>query len=580
MRVEQVTEKKGKLVDFPMLELFKISSMFPGWSGWKEGTLIFDLVGANIEFLSERYPDLVWNCDAKDRIQRAKEQREKTLEIKKDKAALSVIPDSFIFETQPFLHQLQAWNMSKDLKVFALFMEMGCGKSKVLIDTIAWLYQQGIIDTALIIAPNNVHIQWIDEQLPAHMPKHINYGASYYSSSSKAAKRKEFQDLLNEPAGQRLRVFSINIEYLSSDAGYRLAEKIIKTSKKPMLNLDESSRIKHISSKRTKKCLDLAELVEYKRILSGSPITRGIEDLYSQLSFLDKDILGFKTYTSFKSRYCLEEKRDQYSFVAGYINVDDLQQRLEGYSFRITKQECLDLPDKVYVRRSVDMTTEQKRVFDELKENLIAQLDNGDLIEVTVAITSLIKLQQISSGHIKMEDGSVRDIIPMNENPKLKAVAEIVDEAQGQIIIWARFIRDIELLKAFLIKEGHTVVTYYGGNTPEKNGQNREEFLSGRARIIVANQQSGGIGQNWTVANTTIYFSNSFDAELRWQSEDRNHRIGQANKVTYYDVLARSSIDQRILSRLSKKQSVSKMTLDEVRLLLKAEEEGFTSSKE
>jgi len=245
--------------------------------------------------------------------------------------------------------------------------------------------------------------------------------------------------------------------------------------------------------------------------------------------------------------------------IVGYQNVEELRERIKGFSFEALKEDCLDLPDKIYQKRYVELTPEQKKYYQSLKDDLLAQIEGGTIVEAPLAITQLIKLQQVLCGHIIDEEGAVHSI-PSNRIAAVKAILEEKTKA----IIWARFRYDIESLHAELTKAGYNCGMYYGSTTDAERARLRKP---GEVDVLIANPQSAGTGLNLTQFDTAIYYSNSFDASLRWQSEDRIHRIGQTNHCLYVDLIAPKTIDSKVLLALSKKKAVASSIYDVKALL-------------
>ena len=322
-----------------------------------------------------------------------------------------------------------------------------------------------------------------------------------------------------------------------------------------LLAVDESTTIKNPKAKRTKTLALFGEKATYKRILTGSPVTKSPMDLYAQCGFMDKKLLGFASYYSFQGRYAITktQRMGAHSFlqIVGYRNLDELSTKLDMFSYRVTKEEALDLPDKVYTTREVGVTDEQRQHYMTLKKQAIAMFDNGDLVTAPAVITQLLRLQQVLCGHIKTDDG---DLIEF-PTKRLDALKETIEEMTGKVIIWSRFRYDIKKIADELqrIHGPGSVVTYFGDTTDEQRQQAIKDFQFGDARFFVANPQTAGFGLTLTAATNVIYYANDFDLATRMQSEDRCHRIGQDNRVTYVDLITPGSIDQRIVRALRDK---------------------------
>ena len=358
----------------------------------------------------------------------------------------------------------------------------------------------------------------------------------------------------------------MNVESLSTSKGLRYLKEVLEVSETFFI-LDESTSIKSPKAKRTKALLKLSTLAKYKRILTGFPVTQSPMDLWAQCHFLDKTLLGEcgDNFFQFQYRYAVMKKRTfgvhSFNQIVGYRNLDQLSEMLKVFSSRIMKHECLDLPDKLFIQRNVSMTPEQKRIYTEIKEFALAALDEDRFMTAPNAMTQLLRLQQILSGHTKTDDGSLVEI-PDN---RLAELLNCLQEVEGKVIIWSRFRYDIKRITEALSKAyGElSTVTYFGDTTDEERTKAIERFQDGDARFFVGNPQTGGYGITLTAANTVVYFANSFDLAVRMQSEDRAHRIGQKNKVTYIDLIAEGTIDEKIVKALRNKMDIASLVLGE-----------------
>ena len=331
--------------------------------------------------------------------------------------------------------------------------------------------------------------------------------------------------------------------------------------------VDESTTIKNRKATRTKNVMMLADEAKYRRILTGSPVTKSPMDLYSQCAVLSPKALGFNSYYAFQNRYALVQKRKMgtraFQEIVGYRRLDELNSKLDRFSNRILKEECLDLPDKMYIRRDVALTDEQKRVYLQMKKLALAKLENGELATTASVLTQIMRLQQICCGFLQPDDGEIQTL----DNNRLKELLEITDELQGKAIIWASYTHDIQqIASALRDRFGPEAVATYYGDTPQDERQAIVEKFQDKdspLRFFVGQPRTGGYGITLTAANTTVYYSNSYDLEIRLQSEDRAHRIGQRNKVTYIDLVSPDTIDEKILIALRGKIDLAGKVLGE-----------------
>ena len=458
------------------------------------------------------------------------------------------------YKSKPFAHQKKALEMSWDKEVFAYFMEMGTGKSKVLIDNIAMLYNAGKINGALIVAPKGVYKNWFDQEIPNHMPDYIEKKVGLWKTDPKA---KDLQPLFK--TGAELHILIMNVEAFSTKKGVSFAEKFLN-SHETLMAIDESTTIKNPGALRTKTIVSLRPLTKYRRILTGSPVTKSPLDLFTQCYFLDPYLLDQSSYYVFRTRYAVCRKINvsgrQVEIVVGYRNLPELSEKLKPFSYRVLKDDCLDLPKKTFMKRTVELTAEQKKVYKQMKQEAIAFL-NGKMVTSATVITQLMRLHQITCGHFKSNDGTVQDL----KNNRISELLDIIQEVEGKAVIWAHYRHDIEkIVEAISKKYGeNTVVTYFGDTSTEdrqkaiKKIQDKESPV----RFIVGTPQTGGYGITLTGASTMIYYSNGYDLEKRMQSEARIDRIGQEKPMTYIDIMAEDTIDDKIVKSLRNKVNIA-----------------------
>lgn len=470
------------------------------------------------------------------------------------------------FKTEPFAHQRKALEDSWAADYYALFMEMGTGKSKVAIDTIGALYKARKITAALILAPKGVYDNWVKGEIPTHLPDDINRMVVRWTPSTAKKFQDEMKALVYEPF-DGLKIFVMNIEALSTPRGTKAAYMFMVKNCANIMVVDESTTIKNRKATRTKNVMMLAKDAKYRRILTGSPVTKSPMDLYSQCSVLSAEALGFTSYYAFQNRYALVQKRKMgnraFQEIVGYRRLDELNLKLDKFSNRILKEECLDLPDKMYIRRDVALTDEQKRVYTQMKKLALAKLENGELATTASVLTQIMRLQQICCGHLQPDEGEIQVL----DNNRLKELMEITEELQGKAIIWASYTHDIQQIASALRDRfgPEAVATYYGATEQDDRQDivNRFQDKSDPLRFFVGQPKTGGYGITLTAANTVIYYSNSYDLEIRLQSEDRAHRIGQNNKVTYIDLVSSKTIDEKILKALRGKIDLAGKVLGE-----------------
>ena len=472
---------------------------------------------------------------------------------------------NYKFKTKPYDHQKLALEKSWAEKTYALFMEMGTGKSKVLVDNIAILYDTAAIRGALIVAPKGVYKNWYDIEIPVHLPDHVKHSKVLWEPTSSKKKQLELDTLFD--GKPELKVLIMNVEAFSTPKGLQFAKKYLSLfNGRALFGIDESTTIKNPTAKRTKSILQLGNLATYRRILTGSPVTKSPLDLYTQCMFLDKKHLGLDSYYSYRARYAHMVKRNfggrQVQIIDSYRRLDELAGKLDHFSYRVLKEDCLDLPPKVFTTRIVELSTEQKEQYVMMKQAAIAE-HKGKLMSSATALTTLLRLHQITCGTFKADDGTVTPI----KNNRITALMDCLAEIEGKAIIWATYREDLKNIVTALKKaygEASTV-EYHGGVDATLRQDNIAQFqdVKGPARFFVGNAQTGGYGITLTAANTVIYYSNNYDLEKRLQSEDRAHRIGQTGSVTYVDLVAEKTIDERIIKSLKDKVNIANEIMGE-----------------
>ena len=469
----------------------------------------------------------------------------------------------FKFFTEPYEHQRKAFLMSCQSAVYALLMDMGTGKTKVIIDTMAFNFDEGRINFILVSAPKGVIANW-EAEIKKHLSDNISRKIVLWKPSLTKAKRKELMELYED--SDELKILLMNVEAFSTKKGVDVAEFFVKKFKTLMV-VDESTTIKNRKAKRTKAICAVGREAVMRRILTGSPVTKSPMDLYSQMEFLDPGILGFRSFYAFQGRYAIVQRRTlgshSFNHVVGFRRLDELTEKLQAHSFRVRKEDCLDLPAKVYMSRSVELTKEQSQAYVQMKHLALARLDNGEMATTKNVLTQIMRLQQICLGHLTDDDGVVNEL-PSN---RLSSLLDICDEIQGKAIIWATWTMDIRSIGEAL-RDRYSVqsVALLHGETPDSERQQIVEIFQDRQselRFLVGHPKTGGFGLTLTAANTVIYYSNSYDLELRVQSEDRAHRIGQDNKVTYEDLLSPDTIDEKIVGALRSKIRIADQILGE-----------------
>ena len=470
---------------------------------------------------------------------------------------------NYKFKTKPYQHQLNALALSWEKPYFAYFMEMGTGKSKVLIDNIAMLYDKGKINGALIIAPKGVIGTWYKDQIPGHMPDHVEYKAVMWQANINIKQQKKLDTLFE--TGEDLHILVMNVESFSTKKGIEFAYKFLSCHN-TMMTIDESTTIKNPDAKRTKNICKLGPHAKYRRILTGSPITKSPLDLYKQCDFLAPELLGHSSYYSFRTRYAIMKTANfggrSVQIVVGYRNLPELTDMLKAFSYRVLKDECLDLPKKTFMKRVVKLTKEQEHAYKQMSQLALAQFQ-GKLMTTATVMTQLMRLHQITCGHFTADDGTIKDL----KNNRTDELSDLLNEVHGKVVIWAHYQYDVETIVERIKKEhgDNSVVTYYGLTPQDQRQDNIKKFQDkeGPVKFLVGTTATGGYGITLTAASTMIYYSNGYDLEKRQQSEARIDRIGQESPMTYIDLIAENTIDDKIVLALRKKVNIASQIMGE-----------------
>jgi SNF2 family DNA or RNA helicase len=516
----------------------------------------------------------------------------------------SVGMQDYQYKTTPYSHQRKANELAWSRAAYAYLMEMGTGKTKVAIDEMSAMWQAGMIDAAVVLAPKGVYMNWVNNEFPTHMPSDIYDDAGiveWRAGGGSKGHQEVLRDLLDYETG--LPILVMNIEAISSGThGYLYLTRFLQAYKRIVCYIDESTTIRNHAATRTKRLMELRRYMSYRRIMTGFVAPRSPLDLYGQFSFLDTKILGYTSFFAFRARFAVMKNQwfggRKVPVVVGYRDVDELGKLIAPHSFRVQKDECLDLPPKVYSVREVELTDEQKRIYQEIRENATATLEAskkckecggtgtmrddlvctrcggmgevpGASVTATAVITQILRLHQVVCGHTNDEEGNSHDI-PSN---RISELINVLQETDSKTIIWARYRRDIEKIVEAVEAEfgAGSIVEYHGGVSDDRrehalfrfqgrafdSGEWRDCPAEKQAQFFVGNAQTGGFGLTLTAAKTVVYYSNDYDLEKRLQSEDRAHRSGQTKSVAYVDLVARGTIDEKILKALRAKINIS-----------------------
>lgn len=535
MRLE-ITPDRAILHAQPTAKLLGVLRQLEGQRRWLKSGVFHMIPSAyNIERLRTEYPALLVQVS--------------------DQAIAGDVPNRPPYQprTIPFPHQQRALAKARTRDAFALFMEQGTGKTKVAIDRAGELWSSGKINAVLVVAKKGVHRQWINSQVPEHCG--CRWSGAYWNGK---AWTDELASEMAQNSGLTWR--AINYDGIKTAAGRKACVEFVAAHRsRIMIVADESQEIKNPRAARHKVLeeLKLAACSPYRMILTGTPIAVDLVDEWAQLRWLDDSILGMRYIAAFRNEYCVlggyEGRR-----IVGYKNLEKFRRRVEPAQFRVSKEDVGILP-KLRQSWTFDLSVAQKHAIKQIRQEFVALLESGQLVTVENAATVLIRIQQISSGFLV----AVGNCVTFGANPRLDALEEILTGYEGKTIVWARFVRDIQLIAERLVRLGIKHVEYYGATSDKARDDAVRQFLApGGPRVFLSNPQAGGVGLNLQgECRHAVYYSHSFNAIDRWQSEDRIHRIGTTGPVMYTDIIANGGIDKAILANLKQKKGLSELAL-------------------
>lgn len=474
--------------------------------------------------------------------------------------------------TKPMMHQATALDRMSGREAFGLFLEQGTGKTWIILADAERLFQAGVIDALFVIAPNGVHTNWVRREIPQHLT--IPNISRYWKSGAGKKWTDWMDDVMIAPRPDRvLRIFTMNIDALITKAGFAFAERFVFKFR-TMLVVDESSRIKNPAAARTKAIMKLRPNVRYVRIATGTPVTNAPVDVFSQMEFLQKGLLGTTNYRAFVAEYA-ELLHANHPMLQRMIahnpriaraqivardangrpkwrNLAKLHRLLDPHTFRVTKEECLDLPAKIYKRHYFTLSPAQEKAYALMEQE--CRMSVGEEVIPVKALSAGMKLQQITSGFI-LHQGEPHYVA--QENPRLAALRDLIEDLDGPFIVWARFREEIRAIADMIQDKNIAAAPYFGATNNADREAAIDDFQSGKIRAFVGQQQAAGMGLTLTAAETVIYYSNDFNLEHRLQSEDRCHRKGTKHNVVYIDLIAEGSIDETIATALQSKSNMA-----------------------
>lgn len=486
-----------------------------------------------------------------------------------------------------FAHQKECFELSKDKHFFALLMEMGTGKTRVVLQTAEYLFKNKEINGLLVLAPKSITRNWTEKEIPTHFSEDIRKKIVLWRNNSKVLEKELYSVRKSDPF--QLHVFVMNPEAITTDRGYDAAMHFLESHETLMI-IDESTTIKNWRAERTKIAIRLGQKAKYRRIMTGTPVTQSPLDIYSQFDFLKHGSLGSTNFYGFRNTYAVLKKRyvngRSFDEIVGYQRLEKLQKLLQSISYRKLKSECLDLPPKIYQIRYVELDIDQKRYYNQIKEEAMAMLNSGEVVTAPLIITQLLRLRQ-SLCNLTAIDGTSQFI--SDKNPRINEIIDILEESGEQkVIIWSNFVDSIKAIHDAISKKyGANIVGCIHGDVDAATRQSYVERFQGekivndklekiskeeQIKYLVMQPRTAGYGLTLTAGNLVIYCDHDWSLEVRQQSEDRCHRIGQKNSVTYIDLVAKGTIDEKIRAALVEKKDIAGLvTGDKLKELLMEE---------
>jgi SNF2 family DNA or RNA helicase len=469
---------------------------------------------------------------------------------------------------KPFQHQVLGFNIGIQIPNHALLMEMGTGKTLTEVAILGRRYLDGDLERVLIVAPSSVVPVW-----PREFAAFAAFPTDVRALEGPVARRKKqlaewgIGDVLaqieeiDDAGNTILRARPpLQVAVTNYEATWRMREELaawLAGVDGSAIVCDESQRIKTPSAAQAKCLHYLGARATFRAILTGTPVTQAPMDFFSQYKFLDPAIFGH-VFSTFRARHAIMggfEGRE----VIGYRSLDDLQRKALSVAFRVTKEECLDLPEQVDVDRFVTLEADAKRTYDKIAKDMVAELEQGEEITTQNVLTKLLRLQQITGGFVRDDEGVGHPV----STAKLRALEETLDEVQGKVVVFARFRKEIEAITALLEDRGMSPARIWGDTPMAERGSQVERFQTDdECRAFVAQIQTAGLGITLTAASTAVFYSLDFSFANYDQARSRLHRIGQTDRVTNVHLLARGSVDMAVMKALKRKRNVADAVVD------------------
>lgn len=481
-------------------------------------------------------------------------------EIVKEKEQM---PDWHTFKMyDPMNHQDNAFKKFYGNDEVALFFEQGLGKTYTAINLAAAWRATDLIEAVIVVCPTSVKLVW-EEELEAYCNRPYK---SHVLSAGKYKACDKFTDILTDMQNGTTDQFKwliVGIEGFSQGKAFEHVLPFAK-NRKCLVIIDESDGIKTPGKNRTNKCIELGTHCVKRMILSGTPITLGMEDLYTQFKFLNPEIIGYNNYYSFRAHFCIttsiKVSEDKYvEKITGYKNQNELLDLVAPYTLRVEKADALDLPEKISTKRFVTMSPDQKRMYNMMRDEFAIEM-NGREYEVKSSLEQLLRLQQITGGHYPEDTGASIQLKPIpGKNPKLEELIETVNSIRGKVIVWCLFRAEIEMIADAMDERGIGTVEFHGGRDDDEKKQAVREFREHPEVKVFLATKAAARGLTLIEGDTAIYYSLGHSYGDYAQSQDRIHRIGQKNTCNYIHLVCEKTVDVKVANVMRDRKNVADM---------------------
>ncbi len=523
------------------------------------GGWVAPMIRRNIEFMVD---ELMKNGYAEFSASASKAIKEAQTKLSEE-IKESGFPAWYRFKTKPRDHQAKCLNKLYPLIAAAMHMDRGTGKTKTAIDMICARRMDAKIGAVVVVCKLSGRRTW-QEEFEIHSP----LPASIFLPHTN--KQKDFDKWLR--VKHDLKVMVVGAESLSVGGMGKMVERFMLCHNDVMMVIDESHMISNPKALRAVQCVYLRTMAKYRLTLTGTPISTGPMNLFMQFEFLDPDIIGIGDYYSFRNRYAVmggyRDERGRAMQIVGYQNIDELARTVAPYVFEVRKSDVLDLPPKVFKKVYVQLTKEQRALYDKIKKEQAYEIDGREMIVKNV-LESALRLHQVCGGYSttyseeeragkKVRVPHIHELVPWKKNPKIMELLDIAADGKS-MIVWCAYRPEIAAvvaaLKATFPKE--EIGEIHGGVSEEDRHTIKNKFQSGKVRILVGNTATGGTSLTLTACEIMVYYNNTEKMVDREQSEDRAHRDGLKHSVLYIDLIAEKTVDETIIKSIGQKMNLS-----------------------